>query len=79
MRDELGMRVIDLNTASFDSFKPRYLERVREAADKANCVLTNLKLNQRGLDMNNPDKSMREKSLARYKRSIDAASYLGLR
>ena len=76
MRDELGMRVIDVN---MDSFEPRYLEHVRKAADKANCVLTNLKMNQRDLDMNNPDKSMREKSLAQYKRSIDAASHLGLR
>ncbi len=78
MRDELGMRVIDLNTSSLTSFEPSYLEKVRAAADKAGCILTNLKLNQRGLDMNSPDKSMRDKTLREYKRSIDAARQLGL-
>jgi hypothetical protein len=79
LRDELDMRVIDLNTSSLASFEPRYLDEVREAAEKAGCVLTNLKLNQRGLDMSSPDKAAREKALAEYRRSIDAAARLGLR
>lgn len=79
LREELGMTVIDLNTSTIASTQPAYLEKLRAAADKAGCVLTNLKLNQRGLDMNSPDKAVREKALSIYKKSIDAASILGLK
>lgn len=79
MREELDMRVIDLNTSSFASYKLAYLDKIRKAADKAGCILTNLKMNQRGLDMNSRDKSVREKALKEYERSIDAASQLGLK
>jgi hypothetical protein len=54
LRDELEMRVIDLNTSALASYEPAYLDRVRQAADDAGCVLTNLKLNQPGLDMGSP-------------------------
>ena len=77
MRDELDMRVIDLNTSSLASYDPKYLDRCRNAAEKAGCLFTNLKLNQRNLDMNSPDKAVREKALSEYKRSIDAAAQLG--
>lgn len=79
LRDELDMRVIDLNTSSFASFEPAYLDQVRKAADDAGCMLTNLKLNQSSLDMNSPDQKVRERALVEYKRSLDAASRLGLR
>ena len=79
LRDELEMKVIDLNTSSVASYEPAYLEKVREAARDAGCVLTNLKLNQRGLDMNSRDEDVRRKALSEYKRSIEAASKLGCR
>lgn len=79
LRNELGMRVIDLNTSSLASFQPAYLERVRQKAAEAGCVLTNLKLNQRGLDMGSRDKSFREKALRTYERSLDAAALLGVK
>lgn len=79
LRDELDMRVIDLNTSTLASAEPAYLDKVRAAADRAGCVLTNLKMNQRGLDMNSRDKDVRNKALAIYKKSIDAASRLGLK
>jgi len=79
LRDELDMRVIDLNTSTLASEEPAYLDKVRAAADKAGCMLTNLKLNQRGLDMNSRDKDVRNKALTIYKRSIDAAARLGLK
>jgi hypothetical protein len=79
LRDELDMKVIDLNTSSVASHEPAYLEKVREAARDAGCVLTNLKLNQKGLDMNSPDKDVRQKAMSEYKKSIDAASKLGCR
>ena len=48
MRDELDMRVIDLNTSSLGSQEPKWLEKVRTAVADAGCVMINLKLNQRG-------------------------------
>ena len=77
MRDELDMRVIDLNTSSVASYDPKYLYLCRNAAEKAGCVFINLKLNQRNLDMNSTDKAVREKAISEYKRSIDAAAQLG--
>lgn len=79
MRDELGMRVIDLNTSTLASTNPPYLEKVRKAADDAGCILTNLKMNQHDLDMDSPDQKVRQQALAGYKKSIDAAALLGLR
>jgi hypothetical protein len=82
MRDELDMRVIDLNTSSFPDFATidrAYLDKLRAAAEKAGCTLTNLKMNQRGLDMNSRDKVTRQKALNEYKRSIDIAGKLGCR
>ncbi len=77
LRDELDMRVIDLNTSGLASYEPDYLDRVRKAAEDAGCVITNLKLNQAGLDMNSPDAAARRKALDEYRRSIDAAARLG--
>lgn len=82
LREELDMTVIDLNTSSIPDFAKvewSYLDKLRKAADKAGCVITNLKMNQRGIDMNSPDKNVREKALTEYKRSIDIASHLGCR
>lgn len=79
MRDDLDMRVIDLNTSSLGPTTPAWLDKVKAAVDDAGCIMINLKMNQRGLDMNSPDASTREKALQTYKRSIDAASHLGIR
>ncbi len=79
LRNELGMRVIDLNTSTLASTDKKYLDQVRAAADKAGCILTNLKMNQRNLDMNSVDKAIRNNALTIYKKSIDAASHLGLK
>ncbi|MEW6302849.1 MAG: TIM barrel protein [Verrucomicrobiota bacterium] len=79
MRDELGMRVIDLMTATLESLEPDYLERLRAEAERAGCVLTNLKMNQPGLEMASPVADTRRKALDEYKRTIDAAARLGVR
>ncbi len=79
MRDELDMRIIDLNTSTSGQANFRDLEALRAKAEQKGCILTNLKLNQSQLDMNSRDKSVREHALAEYKRSIDAAAVLGLR
>lgn len=79
IRNELDMRVVDVYTPSLASFEPAYLDRVRRAAEDAGCVLTNLKMNQPGLDLGSSDLTVREQSLAEYKRGIDAAARLGMR
>jgi hypothetical protein len=78
MRDELGMRVIDLMTATLESLEPAYLDRLRGEAEKAGCILTNLKMNQKGLEMASPDESMRKHAMDTYKSTIDAAKRLGV-
>lgn len=79
LRNELGMTVIDLNTSTLAATDKKYLDRIRAAADKAGCILTNLKMNQRNLDMNSVDDTIRNKALTTYKQSIDVASHLGLK
>jgi L-ribulose-5-phosphate 3-epimerase len=79
MRDELGMKVIDLMTATLASLEPAYVDQLRSAADKHGCVLTNLKMNQPELDLASPDEALRRRSLDEYKRTIDAAQRLGCR
>ena len=79
MRDELGMKVIDLMTATLASMDPDYLDKLRAEADRAGCILTNLKMNQKGLDMTAADPAVRKHALDEYKRTIDAAARLGVR
>lgn len=78
MRDELDMRVMDLMTATLVSLEPKYLGQLRRAADDAGCVLTNLKMNQRGLDLANADEAVRRQALDTYRKTIDAAALLGV-
>lgn len=79
IRNELDIRVVDLSTMEIASFEAGYLDQVREKAAKLGCQLTNLKLNQSGLNLGSPDKAVREKALAEYKRGVDAAARLGMR
>ena len=79
LRDELDMRVIDLNTGAVTSTEPAYLEKVRSAADKAGCVLTNMKINRDDVNIGHRDKAVRDKALAECKRWIEASSHLGVR
>jgi Xylose isomerase-like TIM barrel len=78
-RDELDMRVIDLNSGVLTSTEPDYLDRVRAAADKAGCFLTNVKINRSDIDLGNSDLGVREKALVECQRWIDVAARLGLR
>lgn len=79
MREELDMRVIDLMTATLVSLESEYCEQLRAAADRAGCVLTNLKMNNPGLDLGSADEATRRHALAEYKRTMDAAARLGVR
>jgi hypothetical protein len=79
MRDELDMRVIDLMTATLASMEPGYLDQLRDEAERAGCILTNLKMNQKGLEMASPDEAVRRVAMEIYKKTIDAAQRLGVR
>lgn len=79
MRDELGMKAIDLMTATLVSLEPAYLERLRAAAADAGCVLTNLKLNFTRADVGHADPAARRAAVAEFKAGIDAAARLGVR
>jgi hypothetical protein len=79
MRDELGMKVIDLMTATLVSLEPAYLDRLRAAAADADCTLTNLKINFFEFDLGHADSARRRAALAEVKRAFDAASRLGVR
>ena len=79
MRDELDMRVIDLMTATLASTRPDYLDALRAAADKAGCILTNLKMNLKDLVLDSPDEAVRRNAIDQYKATIDAAARLGVR
>ncbi|MEQ2008575.1 MAG: TIM barrel protein [Limisphaerales bacterium] len=79
MREELDLRVIDLMTATLVSLEPEYCEQLRAAADRAGCVLTNLKMNNPGLELASADEAVRRHALAEYKRTMDAAARLGVR
>ena len=79
MHDELDMTVLDLMTRTLPSLEPDYCEKLRTAAEKAGCVITNLKMNQPNLDMASADADKRKQALEVYKQTIDAAARLGCR
>lgn len=79
MREELDLRVIDLMTATLGSLEPGYCEQLRAAADRAGCVLTNLKMNNPGLELGSADEARHRHALSEYRRTMDAAARLGVR
>ena len=79
LRDDLDMRVLDVNTVNFPVWDLPYLEKFRAAAADAGCILTNLKLNQRGVALGSPDAAERERALSIYKQSVDYAALMGIR
>ncbi|MSU48611.1 MAG: hypothetical protein EXS37_05860 [Opitutus sp.] len=79
MHEELGMKVIDLMTATLASMEPAYLDQLRAAADRAGCVLTNLKMNNPGLDLASEDEAGLRHAINEYKRTMDVAARLGVR
>lgn len=78
MHGEWGLRVVDFNTMNFPSFEPAYLDRLRTAVEKAGCIGTNLKMNQK-VDMSSADPEVRAEAMRIYRESIDAAQHLSLR
>lgn len=79
MRDELGMKIIDLMTATLVSLEPSYLDRLRAAAADAGCTLTNLKINFSHLNLGSADPATRRHAVEELKRALEAAASLGVR
>ena len=79
LREDLDMRVIDFNTVSCEGALRQELRTLRKHADRAGCVFTNMKLNQKGLVIDSPDRSVRAHAIATYKHAIDDAHLLGCR
>ena len=79
IRGELDIRILDMNTMNFPSFEPALLERFRKVAEGEGCVLTNLKLNQPGLDLGSLDRELRNETRKVYRASVDAAALMGMR
>lgn len=79
MREEMDMRVIDLMTATLVSLEKPYLEQLRGTAEKAGCILTNLKMNLRDLDLGSEDEATRQHAINEFKKTINAAAILGVR
>ncbi len=79
MKNELGMRVLDLMTASFPSMERPFLDELRNEAIKNDCIITNLKMNQPDVDIGSSDSEERQRSLQVYRETIDAAEVLGCR
>jgi len=79
VRGETGLRILDMNSSNFPSFEPALLERFRTVAQREDCVLTNLKMNQPGLDLSSPDRELRQRTMKVYKSSVEAAALMGMR
>lgn len=79
LRDELGMKVIDINTTTLGSREPQHLDRFRSIAEDAGCVITNLKVNDVKLQFEHDDPAIRRAALDEYKIWIRAAARLGAR
>ena len=73
------MRVIDFMSRCLESFEPPYLDKLRKACDDHGCIVTNLKCNQKGLEIDSDDEETRAHAIKIYKESIDAAHHLGAR
>ena len=79
IRHELGMQIIDMNTMNFAALDLKIAESFRRAAEREGCRLTNLKLNQRNVDLADPDPAERKRALDTYKQSVDAAKLMGMK
>lgn len=79
LRRELDLTVLDLNSNTVGKIGRNHLDAFRKVAESAGCVLTNLKMNQSGLELGSADPELREQALKTYRGSMDDAVRLGLK
>ena len=78
MSDELGVRVIDVVSTMLNTREHAPLEKFRQEAERARCVITNLKINIPD-PLASGDAAVRKQGIEEYKRWIEAAAVLGAR
>lgn len=79
VRDELGMRLIDLNTRWLKSYDETYVQDARATVDEAGCYVTNLKVNHPFGDLYSKDIEERGKAISSGRQMIKVAKLLGAR
>ena len=79
MREELDLRIIDLVSTMLNTRDHGPLERFRAQAERAGCVIINLKVNIPDLRYDSDDAAARRHAIQEYKLWIDAAAVLGAR
>jgi hypothetical protein len=79
MRDELGMQLIDFNTRWLESYDQSYIERVRAAAEQADCFFSNLKVNHKFGDLYSQDADERKLAMTNARQQVSVAKMLGAR
>ncbi len=79
LRDDIGIRLIDINSRWFDSLDEKLLNLTREAAENADCFFTNFKVNHGVGNLNSPKEDVRKQAMLDARKRIDAAKILGTR
>lgn len=79
VREELDLRILDLATTNLSGADEKALDQFRNAAGEAGCILTNLKMNQPGIELGSPDASVRAAGIRTYTKSIQTAARLGMK
>ena len=79
IRGELDVRILDLVSTMLGTREHGPLEKFRAEADRAGCIITNLKVNLPDLRYDSEEPSVRRHAIAEYKHWIDAAAVLGAR
>lgn len=74
---ELGMRLIDVNTLWFTSFRETYVKACRDVASASACVFTNLKVNHSVGDLYDKNPELAGQAIAEAKRMVEVAEQLG--
>lgn len=86
VRDELGMKVIDINSGTLGTRDAAQLEAFRQAVEDAGCVVSNVKINstklgKKDLDLpiDHADTATRLKAIEGYRDWLIAANRIGAR
>tara|TARA_R110002049_G_scaffold27321_4_gene94485 strand:- start:23282 stop:24232 length:951 start_codon:yes stop_codon:yes gene_type:complete len=79
VHEELGMRLIDLNTRWTTPYSEKELAKARETAERTGCYFSNLKVNYNVGNMYSDDAAERRQAVQEARSQVDAAKTLGTR
>jgi len=77
LNSELGMRLIDVNTLWFTSFREAYVRACRDVASASGCVFTNLKVNHPIGDLYDKNVDLAALAMTEAQQMVDVAEQLG--